>query len=119
MNNIVIKETNSTTSDSLILPYLIKEPTIKLEKRIAIILLHGVGSNENDLFSLTDQLPQNFFVIAPRGLFTLGEGRYAWYNVDFSTGKPVFNPEQEAVSRKAIMAFIEQVKNVCLQTKVD
>ena len=32
------------------LHYLIQEPAIKLEKNPLIVLLHGYGSNEEDLF---------------------------------------------------------------------
>jgi phospholipase/carboxylesterase len=52
MTNTIIKETNNSTSDSMALQYLVKEPKVKSEKKKAIILLHGVGSNEQDLFSL-------------------------------------------------------------------
>jgi phospholipase/carboxylesterase len=110
MTNAIIKETNSASSDSMVLDYLIREPKIKLAKKKAIILLHGVGSNESDLFSLADKLPRDFYVIAPRAQFSLGAGRYAWYNVDFSTGQPVFDKAQEISSREVIRKFIAQVK---------
>ena len=110
MTNTIIEETNSATSDSMVLQYLVREPKIKSTKKRALILLHGVGSNEADLFSLADQLPGDFYVIAPRGQFILGAGSYAWYNVDFSTGKPVFDKTQEMSSREVIRKFIAQVK---------
>ena len=110
MTNANTKEINSATSESMVLQYLVSEPKIKSTKKKAIILLHGVGSNESDLFSLADQLPQDFYVIAPRGAFTLSKGSYAWYNVDFSTGKPVFDKAQEVSSRELIRKFITQVK---------
>ncbi|MGH2648056.1 MAG: alpha/beta hydrolase [Ginsengibacter sp.] len=94
----------------LTLTYLVRKPTVKSTKQKAIILLHGVGSNEQDLFSLANQLPAAAFIIFPRGQFSLGVGRYAWYNVDFSTGKPIINKQQEASSRELIRTFIKQVK---------
>ena len=110
MTNTIINETTSTTTDSMVLQYLVREPKVKSEKKKAIILLHGVRSNEQDLFSLANQLPEDFFIIAPRGQFTLGAGRFAWFNVDFSTGKPIFDKAQEASSRDIITKFIKQVK---------
>lgn len=101
---------NYTTSENLALHYLVRQPTLKTSTHKAIILLHGVGSNEQDLFSLTDQLPGDYFIIAARGQYTLGPGRYAWYNVDFSTGKPVINAEQELSSREVLKQFIAQLK---------
>ncbi len=55
-------------------------------------------------------MPDDAYVISARGQFTLGAGRYAWYNVNFSTGKPIINAEQEALSREVIRTFIKQVK---------
>lgn len=107
---LIMETINLISSDSLALKYLIKEPQTKSEKKKAIILLHGVGSNESDLFSLADELPKDYYIISPRGKFTLSAGSYAWYNVDFSTGKPVFNKEQELESREALLRFIKQVK---------
>ncbi|GGG02901.1 alpha/beta hydrolase [Pontibacter amylolyticus] len=49
-------------------------------------------------------------MISPRGPFVLGDGRYAWYEVDFSTDKPQINATQEAKSRQDIQNFIRQVK---------
>jgi phospholipase/carboxylesterase len=105
-----VKEPVGMASNNLVLPCLVREPQVKSARNKALILLHGVGSNETDLFGLANQLPQDWFVICPRGQFTLSGGRHAWYSVDFSTGKPVYNAAQEASSRKIITTFIEQVK---------
>jgi phospholipase/carboxylesterase len=95
---------------NLALQYLIREPKIKTESRKGIILLHGVGSNEKDLFGLANHLPDDFYVISARGPFALGGDRYGWYNVDFSTGKQVYDAKQEEVSREIISTFIGQIK---------
>lgn len=105
----MIIENNSTT-DSTVLHYLVRAPKVQTEKKKAIILLHGVGSNEKDLFGIANLLPDDLYVISPRGQFALGGDRFAWYQVDFSTGKPVYNAAQEASSRKLIATFVEQVK---------
>jgi len=110
MTNTTIKETINRPADNMVLQYLVREPKLKSAKTKAIILLHGVGSNEKDLFSLANQLPDNFLIISARGPFTLAEGRYAWYNVDFSSGKPVFDVQQELSSRELIEKFVKQVK---------
>ena len=110
MTDNIIKETNTPAADSFVLKYLVREPKVKAEKKKALILLHGVGSNESDLFSLANQFPDDYLVISARGQFTLGAGRYAWFNVDFSTGKPIFDKAQEASSRELIRKFIVQVK---------
>lgn len=103
-------ETGTLGLDKMGLVYLIRKPLTSPARNKAIILLHGVGSNEKDLFAFAAQLPGDFFVIAPRGPFNLGAGRYAWYQVDFSSGKPVIDASQEASSREAIGLFIKDVK---------
>ena len=108
MINSDIKSKQSVDNSSL--QYLIREPKAVSQKRKAMILLHGVGSNEQDLFGLADHLPDDFFIISARGQYELGAGRFAWYNVDFSTGKPVINPEQELSSRIIIGRFISEMK---------
>src|SRR5438309_4397444 len=110
MTQVNINHTTSSVTNGSTLQYLVREPKLKGAKQKAIILLHGVGSNEQDLFSLAPQLPDDCWVIAPRGQFTLSAGRYAWYQVDFSTGKPVIDAAQEASSREVIRVFVNEVE---------
>lgn len=107
----ITMSTTSNISNASVLKYLVRQPKIKTEKPPVIILLHGVGSNEQDLFSFADHLPDNYLVISARAPYTLSEGSYAWYQVDFSSGKPVYNPEQEKKSRSIIIQFITDLKN--------
>lgn len=92
------------------LQYALRIPTRNPETKKAVILLHGVGSNEKDLIRFAIALPEDIYVISPRGPFTLGPGRYAWYAVDFSSGRPVINQDQESQSRQWIHDFITDVK---------
>ena len=100
----------SQPEEKLALHYLERPAKAATGKRRALILLHGVGSNEQDLFGIAPHLPDDLLILSPRGPLTLGAGRYAWYEVDFSTGKPVFNASQETQSRELILQFIRQVK---------
>lgn len=92
--------------------FLVRHARAPSLKTKAIILLHGVGSNEQDLFDMAEHFPDDFLVIAPRGPLTLQNSRYAWYEVDFSTGKPVFNCVQEKQSRSILIGFISKLKNL-------
>lgn len=100
---------NAQTS-AVPLQYLVRPPGIASDKAPLIILLHGVGSNEKDLFSFADRLPAKYLVVSARGPVVLGPTSFAWYAVDFSTGTPVINAAQAEESRKAILAFIGQLK---------
>ncbi|MBB3056693.1 alpha/beta hydrolase [Mucilaginibacter gotjawali] len=94
----------------LVLQYLVKEPQPASSKKKALILMHGVGGNEENMYSLNGYFPGDLLLISARGPNALGGGRYAWFEVDFSTGKPVINEQQEAESRGLIHQFIRQVK---------
>ncbi|MFY9308591.1 MAG: esterase [Bacteroidia bacterium] len=92
------------------LEYLVRQPKVKTTKPPVIILLHGVGSNEKDLFSFANQLPDSYLVISARAPFTLGPESFAWYHVDFSASKPIINKEEEEKSRNTIIQFITDLK---------
>lgn len=93
-----------------LLVYVYRVPTVKNAKPPLLILLHGTGSNEQDLFSFADQLPGKFLVVSARAPYTISNGSYTWYELHFENGKPIYNKEQAEQSRKTILAFIEQLK---------
>ena len=74
-----------------------------------LILLHGVGSNEQDLFSLADKLPAQYLVVSVQAPYSMGTNQYAWYHVDFSSGTPVYEFSEEEKSRKMLIKFISQI----------
>ena len=91
------------------LHHLIKEPKVKLDKNPAIILLHGYGSNEADLFSFADAFPEDYYVIAARAPFDLMYESYAWYAINFNADSTKFSDINQAInSRDLIVAFINQ-----------
>jgi phospholipase/carboxylesterase len=103
-------QSNSIKVDNTMLHYIVREPKIKQVHPPVLILLHGIGSNENDLFSFAAQLPDKFLIVSVRAPYTISEGSYAWYDMNFSTGKPVINSEQAEKSRNTLIQFIDQLK---------
>jgi phospholipase/carboxylesterase len=73
-----------------------------------LILLHGVGSNEEDLFRFAPQLDEHVLVLSPRAPLTLQAGSYAWLHVDFSTGQPVIVVQEAEESRQRLSEFIDE-----------
>ncbi len=54
-----------------------------------LLLLHGRGSNEDDLLSLGPQLDNRLAVVSARGPFALGPSSYYWYDLEASlAGRP-------------------------------
>ncbi|WP_295672051.1 hypothetical protein [uncultured Mucilaginibacter sp.] len=96
--------------EDFVLKYLVNELQPAAGKKKALILMHGVGGNEQNMFNLSGYFPDDLLLVSARGPNTLGSGRYAWFEVDFSTGNPVIKEQQEAESRDLIRQFIRQVK---------
>lgn len=92
------------------LTYLVREPVIPSEHPPVIFLLHGLGSNETDLYSLAGQLPEKYLVICVRAPRDLGGNRYAWYRVDFSTGKPVYDWKGVEESVALLVELMSEVR---------
>lgn len=93
----------------LTLHHLIREPSVENEKPPLLLLLHGVGSNEEDLFGLADYLDERFFIVSARGPYTLGYGAYAWFHVQFTANGPVIEPEEAENSRRLLLNFLDEV----------
>lgn len=94
------------------LHYLVRQPKVKTERTPLVVLLHGVGSNEQNMFSLAEAMPENFLVVSARGPLTRGNGGYAWFQVQFSTERSIINEAQAEQARKDILSFIEDLKTV-------
>lgn len=72
-----------------------------------LVLMHGVGSNEEDLFGLAPSVPVNFHVVSLRAPNVVGQGSYAWFQFGITPqGQRVINQEQEAASRQLIAETI-------------
>ncbi|HRH37214.1 MAG TPA: PHB depolymerase family esterase [Flavobacteriales bacterium] len=91
------------------LKYVVREPSVKNGEPPLLLLLHGVGSNEHDLFSFADRLPGEFLMVSARAPHALGQDSYGWYSVDFSSGKPVYDAQQAEESRKLIISFLDEL----------
>jgi len=95
---------------NLSLEYLIKEPRIKLDKNPLLLLIHGYGSNEEDLFSFAAELPDEYYIVSARAPYNLQYGSYAWYAINFDADQNKFSDnEQVKVSRDFIAKFIDEL----------
>jgi phospholipase/carboxylesterase len=73
-----------------------------------LLLLHGVGSNEQDLFGLAPQVPPQFHALSLRGPLALGPGSYAWFTFGVAPdGSRAINAAQEAASRPLVAQAVQ------------
>ncbi len=90
------------------LEYLIRKPTDNLDGPPLLIMLHGYGSNEQDLFSFAQELPSELLIVSVRAPLSIGFGSYAWYSINFEADRDNFSNLEEAnTALKSIDVFIE------------
>ncbi|MFK8036775.1 MAG: alpha/beta hydrolase [Crocinitomicaceae bacterium] len=102
-NNIEVNK------DDFELEYLIRRPKDTVKKAPVLLLLHGYGSNENDLFSLSPQIPENWLVVSVRAPIKVNSNQYKWYDVKLVDEKITINTHDEEKSRKSLLRFIEEI----------
>ncbi|MEP6925447.1 MAG: alpha/beta hydrolase [Pyrinomonadaceae bacterium] len=93
------------------LKYLFRKSTLCADndKPPLLILLHGVGSNEADLFSFASLLDERFFVVSVRAPFALGYGGFGWFELEFSPQGLSANLVQAEESRQKLLEFIDEI----------
>ena len=95
---------------NLSLEYLVRQPKISIQKPPLLVLLHGFGSNEQDLFSFADELPDELLIISARAPLSMGFASYAWYTIHFENTDGKFSDIPEALKARDIIAnFIDEV----------
>ncbi len=95
---------------NLSLEYKIRDPKIKLNKNPLLLLIHGYGSNEEDLFSFATELPDEYYIVSARAPYDIQYGSYAWYAINFDADQNKFSDNEQAkTSRDLIAKFIEEL----------
>lgn len=92
------------------LKYLIRQPENITPKTPLLVLLHGYGSNEEDLFSFVPTLPQDWLIVSFQAPKTIQYGGYAWYDIDLMSVENRVNVEQAHESLNAILDGILSIK---------
>ena len=85
------------------LKYLINKPISNQNNLKVIFLLHGYGSNEEDLYSLKEIIPSNYVIISLRAPITIGLNSYAWYSINFENNIDRWIDIDEAINSKNIV----------------
>jgi phospholipase/carboxylesterase len=97
-------------AQNLSLTHLVQEPRAKAEgPPPLLLLLHGVGSNEADLFGLAPHLDSRFLVVSARAPFVLGAGAYGWFNIEFTPQGLVADLKQAKRSLEMLPGFVDEL----------
>ncbi len=97
------------TTAPLSLEHIIRPSSLTDKKAPVLFMLHGYGSNEEDLFSFAQELPKEFCIISVRAPYTLEPFGYAWYAINFDADKGKWSDDLQArTSRDKIVDFIKE-----------
>ncbi|MBL7932789.1 MAG: hypothetical protein JNL60_12845 [Bacteroidia bacterium] len=108
---LVISLSGQKVNSDLI--YLVNQPTQKTAKVPVLIMLHGYGSNEEDLFEISKALDPRLITFSLRGPIAKGQGTYCWYELSRdSEGNFVYDYKQAQASKTKILSFISQACKV-------
>lgn len=93
----------------LSLDYLLRPSTSGADKKPAIFLFHGYGSNEEDLFSFAPELPSELMVLSVKAPYDLDPFGHAWYAINFDAEQGKWSDDEQAKqSREKIVKFIDE-----------
>jgi phospholipase/carboxylesterase len=94
------------------LKYLVKEPVTRNKQTALLILLHGYGSNEKDLFSFAAELPENMVIVSAQAIQPLGFESHAWYSLHFDNNDGKFFDIPEALAaRETVASFVDEMQD--------
>jgi phospholipase/carboxylesterase len=74
-----------------------------------VFLLHGMGSNEQDLMSMAGALPDKYAVVSLRAPYELEPGSYEWYQGTVVDGIQDGDVAQLDASAQSIEQFVTQM----------
>ena len=93
------------------LKYLVREPGNVTPATPLLILLHGYGSNEEDLFSFTPTLPEDWLIVSFRAPLSSQYNGYSWYDIDLMNVENRVDVPQAKDSVNLILENIMSVSN--------
>lgn len=93
------------------LKYLVREPQNITSKTPLLILLHGYGSNEQDLFSFVPTLPEDWLIVSFRAPKSSEYEGYSWYDIDLMSEENRIDIPQAQESMDGILESILAITN--------
>ena len=75
-----------------------------------LMLLHGYGSNKDDLFSLQPYFP-GMNILCFQAPKSLDQGGFAWYDIDWTNGTKIIDPAAVKDISRSVMSDLDTWKN--------
>lgn len=99
------------------LHYIVHKPKVEQENPPLLVLLHGYGSNEEDLFSFASELPDELLIISARAPYDMNFGGFTWYAITLDANDEKFSDLDEA--RKSLTKIADFVDYIKVTYKTD
>lgn len=92
--------------------HYVSRPSSLKENAPLLIMCHGFGSDENDLFSFASELPEELYIISVRAPYILQPYGFAWYAINFDADRGKWSDNEQALaSVKTLHSFLDYVIN--------
>jgi len=88
------------------LAYTVNPGDGTLKRPPMLVMLHGYGSNEMDLFELARVLDPRLLTVAVRAPNVMGNGAFNWFEFSYLNGKRTYDNKAAAKSRSLLLDFI-------------
>lgn len=75
-----------------------------------VMLMHGVGSNEESLLGLASYIPDNYAVVLVRSPLTMAPGAFSFFAVNFTADGPKIDTAAAEDSRQRLLRFIPELQ---------
>ena len=92
------------------LQYIVREPADDAAaKRPTLMLLHGYGSNEQDLMGLAPYLDPRFLMVSVRAPYALDFGGYGWFPIEITERGIVLHFDDALVSCQRVSKLVTSI----------
>ncbi|MDR3692936.1 MAG: hypothetical protein P4L46_26385 [Fimbriimonas sp.] len=85
---------------------LVRRSSFAPKESVLLVLLHGLGADEQDLMGLADQLDPRLTVVCFRAPMACSFGGYAWFDVSWNADGVHADAEQAIVSRDILIDIL-------------
>lgn len=93
------------------LQYLIREPENITSNTTLLIMLHGYGSNEQDLFSFAPTLPPDWLIVSFRAPLSTPYEGFSWYDINFNNPEEFISVPQAKDAMNAVLEGIISIRH--------
>jgi phospholipase/carboxylesterase len=99
------------------LTYVVNEPAKRTNKTPVLIMLHGYGANESDLFDIAKTFDTRFITFSLRAPIEIQGESFCWFNLIRHEGMPFTYDYKEV--KEASQKVLSFISNACKAYHVD